>query len=118
MDYSIIEEFNRFWILFGVNETKFPKRRACTLRLWMDMPQERRNAIIDHLRRNGAQPDKNPYFFIQDFTVAEKTKEQPVNYRGKSKLPKVPIFSAKYNGSWGMFTQADIVKFHMELPKN
>ena len=118
MDYSIIEEFNRFWILFGVDETKFPKRRACTLRLWMDMPQERRNAIIDHLRRNGAQPDKNPYFFIQDFTVAEKTKEQPINYRGKSKLPKVPIFSAKYNGSWGMYTQADIVKFHMELPKN
>ena len=67
MDYSIIEEFNRFWILFGVDETKYPKRRACTLKLWMDMPQERRDAIIEHLRQNGAQPDKNPYFFIQDF---------------------------------------------------
>ena len=67
MDYSIIEEFNRFWILFGVDETKFPRRRACTLKLWMDMPQERRDAIIEHLRQYGAQSDKNPYFFIQDF---------------------------------------------------
>ena len=77
MDYSIIEEFNRFWILFGVDETKFPKRRACTLKLWMDMPQERRDAIIEYLRQYGAQSDKNPYFFIQDF---QATRQQTLTY--------------------------------------
>ena len=77
MDYSIIEEFNCFWFLFGVDEGKFPKRRACTLKLWMDMPKERRDAIIEYLRKNGAQPDKNPYFFIQDF---QTTRPQTLSY--------------------------------------
>ena len=46
MDYLIVEEFNRFWELFAVNERLFPHRRACTLNLWMKTP---------------------PYFFVQDF---------------------------------------------------
>ena len=78
MDYSIIEEFNRFWILFGVDETKFPKRRACTLKLWMDMSQERRDAIIDYLREHGPQSDKNPYFWIQDF---QAKRQQTLTYQ-------------------------------------
>ena len=67
MDYSIIEEFNRFWTLFCVDETLFPKRRACTLKMWTDMPKERRNAIIEYLQQNGAPKGKNPYFWIQEF---------------------------------------------------
>jgi len=68
MDYLIVEEFNRFWFLFGVNEQLFPHRRSCTLRLWMDMPPKKRAAIIDHLERHGAPPNRNPYFYVQDFT--------------------------------------------------
>ena len=49
MDYLIVEEFNRFWALFAVNERLYPHRRACTLNLWMKMPQEKRSAIIDTL---------------------------------------------------------------------
>ncbi len=29
MDYLIVEEFNRFWELFAVNERLYPHRRAC-----------------------------------------------------------------------------------------
>ena len=47
MDYLIVEEFNRFWELFAVNERLYPHRRACTLNLWMKMPQEKRSAIIE-----------------------------------------------------------------------
>ena len=83
MDYSIIEEFNRFWILFGVDETKFPKRRACTLRLWMDMPQERRDAIIEYLRRHGAQQEKNPFFFVQDFQESSQISLSYKDYYAK-----------------------------------
>ena len=68
MDYLIVEEFNRFWYLFGVNEKLFPHRRSCTLRLWMDMPKEKRAAIIDHLERHGPPANRNPYFYVQDFT--------------------------------------------------
>ena len=67
MDFAIVEEFNRFWYLFGVNERLYPHRRSCTLRLWMETPKEKRAAITDELERNGAPPNRNPYFYIQDF---------------------------------------------------
>ena len=68
MDYLIVEEFNKFWFLFGANEKLFPHRRSCTLRLWMDMPKEKRAAIIAHLEQHGAPVNRNPYFYVQDFT--------------------------------------------------
>ena len=61
MDYLIVEEFNRFWALFAVNERLYPHRRACTLNLWMKMPQEKRSAIIEELcpKRNGVLLSRN-----------------------------------------------------------
>ena len=67
MDFLIVEEFNKFWYLFGVNEKLFPHRRSCTLRLWMEMPREKRAAIIAELEKNGAPANRNPYFYVQDF---------------------------------------------------
>ena len=67
MDYLIVEEFNRFWELFAVNERLYPHRRACTLNLWMKMPQEKRSAIIEELEHYGPPPNRNPYFFVQDY---------------------------------------------------
>ena len=67
MDYLIVEEFNRFWYLFSVDERLFPHRRACTLNLWMQMPPEKRSAIIEELERYGPPPNRNPYFYVQDF---------------------------------------------------
>ena len=66
-NYTIIEEFNRFWELFAVDETLFPHRRACCLRLWHEMPQKKRTAIIEDLQQYGAPKKRNPFFFIQDF---------------------------------------------------
>ena len=59
MDYLIVEEFNRFWALFAVNERLYPHRRACTLNLWMKMPQEKRSAIIEELERYGPPPNQD-----------------------------------------------------------
>ena len=67
MDYVIVEEFNRFWDLFSVDERLFPHRRVCTLNLWMQMPPEKRSAIIEELERNGPPRRANPYFYVQDF---------------------------------------------------
>lgn len=67
MDYLIVEEFNRFWELFAVNERLYPHRRACTLKLWMQLPPAKRSAIIEELDRYGPPPNCNPYFFVQDF---------------------------------------------------
>ena len=116
MDFQIIEQFNCFWTLFAVNETKFPHRRACTLRLWIDMPPERREAIIEDLRRNGAPKDKNPFFFLQEF--ASKTEPTPTNYQGRAIPSGLQVFSAKWRDKWGMYTLEDIRNFHMQLPQN
>lgn len=67
MDYTLIEQFNLFWNLFQVDETKYPRRRACSIKLWVDMPAERRDAILDDLRRNGKPEQGNPFFFLQEF---------------------------------------------------
>ena len=67
MDFAIVEQFNRFWYLFNVDEDLFPHRRVCTLRLWMEMPQEKRDTIIEELTRNGPPPHRNPFFYVQDF---------------------------------------------------
>ena len=61
MDYLIVEEFNRFWELFAVNERLYPHRRACTLNLWMKMPQEKRSAIIEEAKRRRADGDHRRY---------------------------------------------------------
>ena len=57
-------------------------------------------AIRENLRRNG-----------------KKVQGGPTDYNGR-KLPKSPVFSAKYNGKWGMYTQADIDKYHLEKTSN
>ena len=71
MDYLIVEEFNRFWALFAVNERLYPHRRACTLNLWMKMPQEKRSAIIEELERYGPTLSFNEYYKLYG-TTAER----------------------------------------------
>jgi len=47
--------------------------------------------------------------------IPKLPREEPTNYNGKA-LPNVPVFSAKYNGQWGMYTRDDIRKFGLEEP--
>ena len=87
---------------------------------WNGFTLDEQRAIYRAIRdkiRAGKFVNYHPVYAIRD-NAPKKPHQGPVNYRGKSKLPKVPIFSAKYNGTWGMYTQADITKFHMELPKD
>ena len=77
-NYAIIEEFNHFWELFAVDETLFPHRRACCLRLWHEMPTEKRKTIIENLRTNGAPKNRNPFFFLQDFG---KSRTQTLSFK-------------------------------------
>ena len=47
-----------------------------------------------------------------------KNQREPTNYRGKAIPAGVQVFSAKYNGTWGMYTQEDIHQFNMQLPES
>ena len=77
LNYAIIDEFNCVWTLFAVDETLFPHRRACCLRLWHEMSQSKRTAIIDDLQRNGAPKNRNPFFYLQDFG---QVRQQTLSY--------------------------------------
>ena len=66
-DTEIIEQFNAFWQNYKVDETRFPRRRAATLRLWIDKHPLAREAMLAEVEANGGPKGKNPYFYVQEF---------------------------------------------------
>lgn len=67
MDHEIIEQFNRFWQYYQVDEVRFPHRRAATLWLWVDKHPAAREAMLEEVKKNGGPKGKNPYFYVQDY---------------------------------------------------
>ena len=76
--------------------------------IWDNYPDWKRKLLIEQL----SKPDGwcKPRF---DWTLADFD-PKPTNYRGQEQPRDKPIFSAKFNGEWGMYTEADIVAFNME----
>ena len=110
MDYEIIEQFNRFWRNYRVDETLFPRRRAATLKLWIDKHPLAREAMLAEVEANGGPKGKNPYFYVQEFAEPE-----PTNYNGRRLKPGVTYVIAKYKGSYGTYTLAEAEQFGMEI---
>ena len=109
MDYEIIEQFNRFWRLYKVDETLFPRRRAATLKLWIDKHPLAREAMLKEVEANGGPKGKNPYFYVQEFAEPE-----PTNYNGRSLKPGVAYVIAKYKGAFGTYILEEAKEFGME----
>ncbi len=110
--------FNQLWALLyehGASE----KKKEGTRRFWNTLTEEQQRQVFTTISRK-LKEDKfvqfDPIRAIKENTPKIVAKG-PTNYRGR-KLPAVPVFSAKYNGIWGMYTFDDIKKFNMELPKN
>ena len=101
-------DFEHYWQLIG-GEVNFSDRKSAAEKVWSLCTPEKQQAIIEWLQTHGRYPGRNPYFFVLDFEVKGPVGE-PTNYNGKA-LPKVPVFSAKYNGQWGMYTLDDIQKY-------
>lgn len=95
---------------------KYDNRKQAARDAWNSHPNKQR-AIMTWLQQHGDYPARNPYFFILDFTVPIPRGE-PTNYRGKAIPSGLQVFSAKHNGEWGMYTEADIRNFNMQLPQN
>ena len=110
MDYEIIEQFNRFWRLYKVDETLFPRRRAATLKLWIDKHPLARESMLAEVEANGGPKGKNPYFYVQEFAEPE-----PTNYNGRRLKPRVTYVIAKYKGAYGTYTLAEAEQFGMEI---
>ena len=103
-------DFETYWKLID-GDAQFANRKEAASIVWQQHP-EKHESIIRWLQKHGAYKGRNPYFFILDWQV-KHIDGTPTNYNG-GKLPSVPVFSAKYNGKWGMYTQADIDKYGLE----
>ena len=106
-------DFNAFWTRYNP-DVEFCNRRAACERLWVEISELKRSAIISWLEKNRPPKGRNPYFFIQDFTVREAS-EEPTNYNGH-RLPAEPTGTAFYKGKWGTFTIRDIEKYGLKRP--
>ena len=109
-DTEIIEQFNRFWRSYRVDETMFPRRRAATLKLWINKQPSAREAMLAEVEAHGGPKGKNPYFYVQEFAEPE-----PVNYNGRSLKPGAQYVIAKYKGAYGTYSLQDAQEFGMEV---
>jgi len=63
---------------------------------------------------DNTRPDlRDPLTYCERFEVPA-----PTNYNGRAIPDGLKVFSAKYNGEWGMYTQEDIDNYHLTLPDN
>ena len=113
MNTEIIEQFNTFWRSYRVDETLFPRRRAATLKLWIDKHPLAREAMLKEVAANGGPKGKNPYFYVQEFAEPE-----PVNYNGRRLKPGVQYVIAKYKGGYGTYSLEEAREFGMEIKQS
>ncbi len=109
-------DFNAYWSAMNPNQ-EYDNRKAAAREQWNAHP-EKHKAIMEWLAKHGSYPNRNPYYFIHDFTlpkVKAEIRPEPTNYQGKAIPSGVIVLSAKYKGEWGMYTQDDIDSFHMEV---
>ena len=101
-----------FWDLIKPDIT-FANRHAAAEQAWNNSPPEKRQAMTAWLRKRGAYPKRNPYFFILDFRMSA---EEPTNMNGRALKEGVKYITAKYNGAFGLYTEEDVRKFGLERP--
>ena len=107
--------FEQLWALLyehGASE----KKKEGTRRFWNTLTEEQQRQVFTTISRK-LKEDKfvqfDPIRAIKE-NAPKKTFQGPTNYQGR-KLPAVPVFSAKWQGKWGMYTIEDIKKFNMEI---
>ena len=111
------------WLLLQPSKTYDTRGRyeKC-LSDWSSMNEAQQRRVYRLLQSTKEQGElnPNPYYALNDAMQedeqqqAKAPKVEPVNYNGKNIPAGVQVFSAKYKGSWGMYTQADIERFGME----
>ena len=114
MDRTI--KFDDFWAAIQP-ESQYDNRKKVAREEWNASP-EKHEAIMAWLQKHGSYPQRNPYYFIHDFTlpkVKAETRREPTNYKGKPLPSDKRVLSAKYKGEWGMYTQEDVEYFKMEV---
>ena len=110
-----MSSFEHFWALLSTHGV-IPNKWHEAEELWGTFTLEQQRQIYRVVRdkiRARKFVNYNPVIAIMN-NAPQTTRAEPVNYNGKNIPAGVQVFSAKYKGSWGMYTQADIERFGME----
>ena len=108
-------DFETYWTKIRP-DAKYDNRKSAVRGEWQSHP-EKHESIMSWLNKHGPYPERNPYFFIQDWTVRNKGETQtaePTNYNHRALKDGVKYVSAQYNGQWGMYTEEDVIKFNLK----
>lgn len=92
------------------------KQQEGTRRFWLTLTEDEQQMVFTTISKKldeGKFVWYDPIRAIKENLRRKRRRVGPKNYN-HYKLPNVPVFSAKYNGEWGMYTQADIDKYSME----
>ena len=105
---EIYAQYCRFWELFKTSP-KYRNRRACSFVQWQARSPMARQAMLQHLEKNGPPSEANPYFWIQDFDEPE-----PTNWNGRALRNGVQYVTARWKGKWGTYSMEDVKQFNLE----
>ena len=124
MDYNT--DFNTYWQLIQP-DARYNDRRDAAEREWNAHP-EKQAPIIRWLQKHGAYPQRNPFFFIQDFQVRnpQRPPGQPKFLHGRELydamnrgvyLVQVDI-PDRAEGRYPIVTKEDAERFGLKIEKD
>ena len=112
MDYKALYiQFNEEFWRFFLDSERAQNRKGATYEIWAQRNPATRKAMFNHLSEHGA-PKENPIFWAKRFPESV-----PTNYFGKPLSRSLTYYIAIYNGTKGLYTAADVERFHMSNPE-
>ena len=108
-------DFETYWTKIRP-DAKYDNRKSAARAEWQAHP-EKHESIMSWLNKHGPYPERNPFFFIHDWTVRSKNDKpagEPTNWNNRALKDGVKYVSALYNGQWGMYTEEDVKKFNLK----
>lgn len=105
--------FCEFWETYRPAD-KYANRRSCTFAQWLKRSPPAQRAMLLHVRNHIVNPERNPFFWVQDFP-----EPIPKNYNGSREFDSVilttTLVTAEYKGKYGIYTLNDAKDFNMSI---
>jgi len=106
-------QFCEFWTAYRPAD-KYANRRCCTFQQWLKRSPPARKAMLEHVERNTVNPDRNPFFWVQDFPDPV-----PKDWNGSREFDRMiqttQLVTAEYKGKWGIYTLDDATFYGMKI---
>ena len=110
-------EFNQIYQLLESHGT-IPSKRIAASDLWATLTEQQQAFVCSTIEKkisDGKFVHFDPVKAIRENLPKVKL-NAPHNYRGEIIPSGLQVFSAAYNGVFGMYTQADIKTYGLTLP--